>query len=43
MPEGGSPICEVADISPRFLLRDGSCMQMNITSLMVLEWLLTSL
>ena len=28
---------------PRFLLRVGSCTQMNIASLMVLEWLLTSL
>ena len=28
---------------PRFLLRVGSCTQMNMTSLMVLEWLLTSL
>ena len=28
---------------PRFLLRVGSCMQMNMASLMVLEWLLTSL
>ena len=28
---------------PRFLLRVGSCTQMNMASLMVLEWLLTSL
>ena len=28
---------------PRSLLRVGSCMQMNMASLMVLEWLLTSL
>ena len=28
---------------PRFLLSGGSCTWMNIASLMVLEWLLTSL
>ena len=28
---------------PRFLLSVGSCTQMNMASLMVLEWLLTSL
>ena len=28
---------------PKFLFKGGSCMQMNIASLMVLGWLLTSL
>ena len=41
MPEDG-PICAEAGTFQGLCL-GGSCMQMNIASLMVLEWLLTSL
>ena len=42
MPEEGDPICAEAGTFQGFCL-GGSCTQMNIASLMVLGWLLTSL
>ena len=43
MPGECGPICAEAGTFQGFCLEGGSCTQMNIASLMVLEWLLTSL